>query len=350
MQGSMAANEKDGAPMEMGMLRADNQAPLGVMGGDTMAKGNWMLSYQYTRMEMEDSLIGSDHVSPEQIATTIPNRFFGLPGQPPTLRVVPLEMTMEMHMFSAMYAPTERLTLMGMLPYMRISMKHVTFDAMPGTTRLGEFTTKSSGIGDLKLMGLFRAWESGNNRIHLNAGLSLPTGSIDEEDEVLTPMGARPTQRLPYPMQLGSGTFDLMPGITYKGRSNNISWGGQYLATLRLSDNDENYSLGDAHQITGWGSYSWTPAVSASLRATARTLGKVDGIDPLIVAPSQAADPNYQGGDRVDIGIGLNFSGQQGALRGLRAAIEFGLPAYQDLNGPQLENGWTLNAAVRMMF
>ena len=199
-------------------------------------------------------------------------------------------------------------------------------------------------------MGLFRAWESGNNRVHLNAGLSLPTGSLDHEDDVLTPMGMRSTLRLPYPMQLGSGTFDLMPGITYKGRSSNLGWGAQYLATLRLSDNDDGYTFGDVHQITGWGSYSWTPAVSASLRVTGRTTGEVDGIDPNIIAPSQAADPDFQGGDQVDIGIGLNFAGQQGALRGMRAAIEFTLPAYQDLNGPQLEAKWTVSATVRMMF
>jgi len=84
-----------------------------------MAKGMWMLTYRYMRMEMEDNLIGSDNVSPEQIVTTIPNRFFGLPGQPPTLRVVPTQMRTDMHMFSAMYAPTERLTLMGMIPVHR---------------------------------------------------------------------------------------------------------------------------------------------------------------------------------------------------------------------------------------
>jgi hypothetical protein len=349
-RGSMADHQKGSAPMQMDMMRADSLAPLGVLGGDTMAKGKWMLSYRYTRMEMEDNLIGSDHVSPEQIVTTVPNRFFGLPGQPPTLRVVPTQMSTDMHMFSAMYAPTERLTLMGMLPYVKRSMKHVTFQGPAGTTRLGTFTTKSSGLGDLKLMGLFRAWESGNHRAHVNAGVNLPTGSIDEEDDVLTPTGARPTQRLPYPMQLGSGTFDLMPGVTYKGRSSNIGWGAQYLATIRLGDNDEGYTLGDAHQITGWGSYSWNPAVSASLRVTARTIEEVDGIDPRIVAPVQTADPDFQGGDRVDIGIGLNFSGQQGSWRGLRAAIELGLPVYQDLNGPQMEADWTLNAGARIMF
>ncbi len=199
-------------------------------------------------------------------------------------------------------------------------------------------------------MGLFQAGKSETHQVHVNAGLSLPTGSIDEEDDILTPTGERPTQRLPYPMQLGSGTFDLMPEITYKGRSGDIGWGAQYLATIRLGDNDEDYSLGDIHQITGWGSYSWNPAVSASLRLTARTIARVDGIDPQIVAPVQTADPDFQGGDRVDLGLGLNFSGQSGSWRGLRAAIEIGLPVHQDLNGPQMETDWMLAMGVKYMF
>ncbi len=64
----------------MGMMRADGHTPLGVMGGDRMQKGMWMFSYGYMRMEMADNLVGTDNVSPEQIVTTVPNRFFGLSG------------------------------------------------------------------------------------------------------------------------------------------------------------------------------------------------------------------------------------------------------------------------------
>ena len=247
---SMTAEPSEGAMMSMPM-RADGHVPLGVTGGDFMTKGNWMISYRYMRMEMDNNLIGTDSVSPEQIISTVSNRFFGLTGQPSTLRVVPTNMTTNMHMFGLMYAPTQSLTVVSMIPYLDRSMKHVTFEGPSGNARLGTFTTTSSGIGDVKLMSLYRAWAASDHRIHLNAGLSLPTGSIDEEGAVLTPGGGRPTLRLPYPMQLGSGTFDLMPGATYKGQSDRIGWGAQYLATIRLGDNDEGYTLGDVHRITG---------------------------------------------------------------------------------------------------
>ena len=45
-------------------------------------------------------------------------------------------------------------------------------------------------------------------------------------------------QPLPYSMQPGSGTFDLLPGISYRGRAGAFSWGGQIGGVLRLGRND----------------------------------------------------------------------------------------------------------------
>lgn len=340
--GSMAG--QDG--MAMSMTRADAHAPIGVMGADMMMPGRFMLSYRYMRMQMEDNRIGTDKVSPEEIATTVDNRF----APPPTLRVVPTEMTTEMHMLGAMYAPTDWLTLVAMASYLEKTMDHVTFQGGTGTTRLGEFTTEASGIGDTRLSGLLRLYRQGGHQIHANIGLSLPTGSIDEEDDVLAPTGARPTLRLPYPMQLGSGTVDLLPGVTYKGASGVLGWGAQLLGTVRLGENDENYSLGDRVDLTAWGSYRWAPWVSTSARVTGRHIGRIDGQDPEIAAPVQTADPDFQGGERIDLGFGVNLAGQDGALRGARLGVELGLPVYQDLNGPQLGGDWTISAGGKYMF
>ena len=96
--------------------RADAHIPIGVMGDHRHHEGELMLSYRYMQMQMEGNLIGEDSVSPDTIATTVPNRFFGRPMQPPTLRIVPTEMSMEMHMLSAMFGVTDTVTLMGMVP------------------------------------------------------------------------------------------------------------------------------------------------------------------------------------------------------------------------------------------
>lgn len=333
---------------------AKDHAPIGVMGDHMHEKGEVMFSYRFMRMNMEGNRIGTNSVSPDEIATTIPNRFFGAPMQPPTLRVVPLNMTMDMHMLGAMYAPTNWLTLMVMGNVLSNDMDHLTYQGGMGTTTLGEFTTASSGFGDTKVAGLVRIFDQNSNgirhRAHFNAGLSLPTGSNTKTDQILTPMGMTPSPRLPYPMQLGTGTFDFQPGVTYSGASDQFSWGAQYLGTFRAGTNDEGYALGDRHEATTWAQWGPAPWVAFSGRLAFRSQDTIDGIDTAIVAPVQTANPDYQGGERLDFGFGVNFAGQHGAIKGHRLAIEVLFPAYQNLNGPQMETDWTLTVGWQKAF
>lgn len=326
--------------------RADAHGPIGVMGEHRHHQGELMLSYRTMRMQMEGNLIDENSVSPEQIVTTVPNRFFGQPMQPPTLRVVPTEMSTDMQMLGAMYGLTDRVTLMAMLPYIDKNMDHITFKGPVGTTRLGRFTTEADGVGDISFGGLIGLYDQktadGEQHLNLLLGLSAPTGSITEMGRILTPMGTTPTVRLPYAMQLGSGTWDFLPGIVYTARSGNVSFGGQYRGTIRLEDeNDEGYAWGDKHLVTGWAQYQWAPWVSNSVRLAYQDLDNISGIDPQIVGPVQTANPDFYGGDRLDLLFGVNLIGQRGAICGHRLAAEFGVPVYQRLNGPQLETDYT---------
>ena len=326
-----------------------DHAPLGVMGDHLHETGEVMLSYRFMHMGMAGNRIGDSEVSPETITTTVPNRFFGRPMQPPTLRVVPTKMTMQMHMFGVMYAPTDWVTLMAMLNYTEKEMEHITFMGGAGTTRLGSFTTESSGLGDTRLAALIRLFESGNHKAHANLGVSLPTGSTNETDSILTPMGARPNPRLPYAMQLGSGTLDFLPGVTYTGNLNSIGWGAQYAGTIR-TEKDNGYQWGDKQSITGWASYAPRHWLSFSTRLEFNTMGKIDGSDSRIVAPVQTADPNNYGGERIDLKLGLNLAGQSDWTIGHRIAIEGGIPVLQDLNGPQMETDYMISVGWQYAF
>ena len=54
-------------------------------------------------------------------------------------------------------------------------------------------------------------------------------------------------------MQLGSGTYDLLPSLTYVQQFENWSYGAQANAVIRLeSENDNGYRLGDV-----WGATTW---------------------------------------------------------------------------------------------
>jgi len=342
---------------------ASNHAPIGVMGGHTHQMGNhadqmgdhahqmgahahqtseWMVSYRYMRMGMEGNRVGTSGISSDAIVTNIANRFFEMPMQPPTLRVVPTSMTMGMHMLGVMYMPRDWLTLMVMGMHVTKKMDHVTYMGPTGTTPRGNFTTKSSSFGDSELTSLVRVFSKEAQQFYFNLGFVLPTGSNLKTGTVLTPTGATPNLRLPYAMQNGGGTYNLKPGATYIDTSGELYWGAQYLADIPLGKNTQSYSLGNAHMISAWLGYSPAPWVSGSLRLVGNTRASIKGIDPDIVAPVQTADPSNYGGEQLDFLLGINLIGQEGVLREHRLGFELGLPLHQDLNGPQMARGWSL--------
>ena len=300
-------------------------APIGVKGDHVHARGEIMFSYRPMIMDMDGNRDGTNRLSTADVFAR-------------GYVVSPLEMTMEMHMFGAMYAWTDSTTLMAMVPYVRLSMDHLTGMG-------GRFTTRSKGIGDVKLTGLHTLWESGVHRVHGNLGASLPTGSIDERDE--TPMSGGAEVQLPYPMQLGSGTFDLLPGITYSGHTEDWSWGAQLGGTIRLGENTNDYRLGDRLETTGWVTKLFDNDTGISLRLAGADWGNIDGADselnPMMVSIVPTADPNLRGGTRVDALAGLSWFPSAGWAEGHRLSLEFGVPVYQDLDGPQLETDTILS-------
>ncbi len=322
-------------------------APISIMGDHTHAKGDWMVSYNAKRMHMQGNLQGSDSISPETIVTTISN-----PNAPPnTLRVVPTQMDMDMHMFGAMYGLSDKLTIMAMTMYMQKEMDHITFSGMMGTTRLGSFTTKSSGWGDTSITGIYNLYKAPKHNVNISLGISAPTGSIKEEDDVLTPLNTRPTLRLPYSMQLGSGTWDALPAIIYSGHKDKISWGAQYKATIRLeSENSQQYQWGDTHKVTGWGGYKVSNELSINAIASYEKQGKITGSDANITAPVQTANPDNYGGKTIELGAGFVYAPDIPAIKGFEFGAQLNAPIYQDLNGVQMNRDWSIITKLSYRF
>ena len=168
---------------------------------------------------------------------------------------------------------------------------------------------------------------------------------------MLMPNGMMMNMRLGYGMQLGSGTYDLLPGLTYYGHAGDWGWGVQYSAQIPLeSENSQGYSWGDKHSVTGWGSYEWAPWISTSLRVTGTTQDEIDGIDASIMGPNPVADPDNFGGEVVEAGFGVNLMGQSGALQGQRVAFEVSAPLYQDTNGLQVERDYSFTVGWQYAF
>jgi len=344
---SVVAHEDDTtAPHAM------DHAPIGVMADHRHKQGEFMVSYRYMNMDMEGNRDGTTSLSPETIATTVPNRFFGEPMQPPTLRVVPTQMTMEMHMVGAMYGLSDRITLMGMTSYIKNEMDHITFRGGSGTARLGNFTTDPEGFGDTTI-GAIIGLDDGSSKsrqVNLKLGLSMPTGSNEKTDQILTPMGGTPSPRLPYPMQLGTGTYDLKSNVTYFDRKDKLGWGTQASTRIPLSKNEEGYRKGNYVEATAWLAYEPSFWLSFSTRLKAFSQEGISGQDPAIIAPVQTADPANHGGEQIQALFGVNLAGQQGWQRGHRLALEVGVPIYRNLNGPQLETDSTVTLGWQKAF
>ncbi len=121
--------------------------------------------------------------------------------------MIPTSMTMDMQMVMAMYGITDRVTVMAMTSYVANKMK-MTMDMGPIMGTFSSAPMSTSGFGDSELRGMYKI----NNYFVGSLGLSLPTGSIKRTVDVMG-MG----MRAPYDMQLGSGTYDLKPALTYNG-------------------------------------------------------------------------------------------------------------------------------------
>jgi hypothetical protein len=245
-----------------------------------------------------------------------------------------------------MYAPAERLTLMAMLPYETMTMKHEESNG-------DSFRQSADGIGDLEVMAMITLLgdiQKGGHRLIFNAGMSLPTGSIDVKDHG----HGNPTNApvlLEYFMQLGSGTYDLMPGITYLGESGRWAWGAQTIETIRLGRNDNGYRFGDEYRLSAWTSYRTADWFAPSVRLDGSWWEDIKGSDArLATNPTPEGRPNLRGGRRLDLLLGLNFYVPGGRLKGNRLMLEGGLPVYQHLDGPQLGTAWMLNLSWSYAF
>ena len=312
------------------LVELDIYAP-SVLRSHLHEKGEWMLSYQFMSMRMEGNRDGTERVSSQDVLQQF--------------MVAPTRMSMNMHMLNVMYAPSTDFTLMMMLGYLDKSMLHLTQAG-------GTFQTQSSGLGDVKVSvnQVISEAETTNavHRFALTYGLSLPTGSIDEED--FLPAIAT-NARLPYPMQLGSGTVDPSIGALYLGYTSHYYWGTQIVATMRTGENDNGYRLGSRLELESWISRVWTDSVSTFARLSTNHSGNIHGADPTLnpmMVPT--ADPDRQAKTNVNLHLGFDFNIGVGKADDHTISVEITRPIYQDFDGPQLESEEIVRVGRQVVF
>lgn len=314
---------EQGSPPSDGPLEHPHpqHPPAGIAAGHTLHAGRFAIGYSYQTTRFDDLRDRRDKLSATELLATS------------GYQSAPKRVEMERHDIALMYAPTDRVTLMAMLPIHRKKMRN--------ETRTGVFTTRSSGVGDLTFTAIARFMEKDLQQTWFHVELGTPTGSIRERDG--TPFG---NERLPYPMQLGTGVWHLSPGLSYRGQHQNYTWGGQATTLFRFGENDLGYRPGNDYKVTAWAGRAWLDDLKTSLRIEWRRWENVSGFDPQLDPTSTPVNDSYaQKGTRLDFGFGLDVGVPRFDSQSFE--VEATIPIWEKLDGPQPSFDWQIRAGWR---
>ncbi len=308
--------------------RPDGHAPISVMADHTHHKGGVMLSYRYMTMDMRQLRQGNDDATNADAFSNY--------------MVAPQDMVMNMHMLGAMYAPSNKITLMVMANYLENNM---TLQMRNGN----QFSTNTTGFGDVSVNALYSIFNKNRKALHLQLGVSIPIGNIEEKGVLPVSMGN--TLQLPYPMQTGTGSFGTKLGLTYLGQCDKFSWGHQLTGMININDNSQDYKFGNRYNFNNWFAAKAGDNLSVSIRLEGLIIEEIKGssnlLNPMMITTS---DTKNSGGTYVNTGFGLNYLVTNGGLKGLRFATECTTPIYQDLNGIQLKQNYNLTFGMQYAF
>ncbi|MDX2308258.1 MAG: transporter [Hyphomicrobium sp.] len=318
--------------------RPDGHAPAGVMVDHMHKAGEFMVGYRYQWSQFSgDTLRGTSSVDDHEIMHN------GCGSHECSAKQS--EMLMQMHMLDIMYAPTDWLTLMVMPMWMSMDMTMVPLEGAghhggghgdDHGGHDGPHAHGTDGFSDVVFGALVALTDTPGAKLHTGLMVSAPTGSVSEKGS-----NGNFTH---YMMQLGSGTWDFQPSLTYNGRMDRVSWGAQVSGIIRMEDdNDSGYRLGDVFQATAWSAYRLTDWLSASVRVIHTQQGQIEGHYNAGHNHSSPPDLQYNyGGNFWDVGFGVNTVVPSGLLQGHRLSVEWLEPIKEDVNGYQQERDGTL--------
>ena len=285
----------------------------------------WSLRYRYSQAKYCGYLEGSQSVTFSQVLERFP--------------VVPTVIRQEVHQLDLRKDLRKDLQLGLLVPFIRQSTDHIRRKGDP-------FNISSEGVGDVELL-FTKHSVAKKHLLSSSLGLTLPTGSIDEKGT--TPRG--PGTQLPYTMQIGSGTFDFKPSLTYVTERNGFRVGLQGLAVLRTGDNDRDYRLGDRYQLAGFGSYRVGRWLEPALKIRYIDWDNIKGADAVLnpdLAP--VANSRLYGGERVECVLGLSIYPGAEVIDNTSIDVQYATPMYESLTGPQPGLDYQISISARMRF
>lgn len=315
--------------------------PAGIMFGHMLDKpGDFMGGYRFMYSWTGGNMMHGTHKVSDQ---TIIDQ-----GCRADCQLTPTYMDMRMHMIDLMYAPTKWWNVMLMPTFMDMDMNLRELSGIknpltsPAHTHHGAAGHESGALSDTYFSSLIKLINIPGHRMHINLGLSAPTGKVDIE---LRRTNKQDGGLIHFGMQLGSGTWDFMPSLTYTGEKSRWSWGAQFSGIKRLEEkNKSGYRLGDMVQATTWGGYDLTHWLTATVRGAYTWQDAIHrDFDQFSARIGPMDFPSNYGGQFWDMGFGVNAR-LGGRFAGNRLGFEWLQPIQNDFNGFQLNRQGSLAA------
>jgi hypothetical protein len=239
--------------------------------------------------------------------------------------VAPLTLDRVSGEFDVRYGVTDWITAEVSVP--------VTKNEMINLTDLGAYQTSTQFIGDVAIRGLVDLLNMEEYRLSATLGATLPTGKIGKKGTRSN--GLRGV--LPYTMQGGSRSFDILAGGTFQAQNEASSIGAQVNTVMRVHSNSKGYRLGDEFSLSVWGAYNISEWMSFSIRGLFERQGDISGFDTRVDAVNNPlGSPLAQGGDRFFIPFGVNLYLREGRAAGHRLSLELYYPAHENMTGTQM--------------
>jgi hypothetical protein len=333
------------APAAPAAPPAPPPGPIGVFGVDMPAAGKLVVSITPTIGNLSGIKMGTRTVSNEYIVSTVP--FFLNPTQ--TVRIVPQNIAFRTQILGLSYGVTRDFNVVLNAGMVEKSLDTIVFKGASGVLPLARNYPTTASLSDFALSGVYRVYQDDINRVQISLGFSFPTGSNTATfNDFILPNRTVQNIRGFYGMQLGTGTFDIMPGVVYAGYLGPWSWGASYRGRFPLGPNPQGYLWGDLHELSGWGGYTWIPGLTTTLRASASLQGPIRGWDPEIRGAAVPSNPLFYGGQRVELFGGATVSGRFVGYENWSLGVEAGLPVYQNLNGPQIMKNWQASMQLKV--
>jgi hypothetical protein len=306
-------------------------------------KKAWEFAYTYRKLDVGGYKSGTTSLTFQDVLFS--------PGEIRTGQnypVVPTYICQHVHAVSASYALKDNLSINIVVPYIQQATDHIS-----SVPNFSEFVLKSEGFGDIAMGVGYQKQMGASSAFQINGGMRVPTGSIDKTGD--TPRQGQGTlERLPYTMQIGSGTWDFSGAVSFSKAIGDIKLSAGANTTLRTGKNKNGYRLGNNFGTSITAQYTKNKIFKPGIRISVRDIQGIKGRDESLLVPSSfpfpasITNPANYGGSKAHLAALLKFCPTTDCDVSITG--EYGKPVYQNLNGVQPKDRNYMSIAASLKF